>query len=82
VQTVIVVQVQRPAIGLRHGGVHAVLQAAQDADHALVIGLAVATLDPHTRAEFFQHVVHRGQGEHGVGGMLRLALSIDFLAKE
>ena len=57
------------------------LQVAQNSDQPLVVNLAVAALDPLTRAQFFQHVIHGGQGQPGVGLLPILAMRVELFAK-
>ena len=44
-------------------------------------GHCFSALDPLTRAQFFQHVIHGGQGQPGVGLLPILAMRVELFAK-
>ena len=65
-----------PAVGVEDGGVEVVVELAQDGDQALFVDHAFLGGEGFAAAEFVQHVVHAGQGEAWVLGLLAFAVGV------
>ena len=70
-----------PAVGFEDGGVEFVVQGLQDADQALFVDNFVFGGQWFAGADFGQDVVHAGQGERGVLGLLTFAVGVELFGE-
>jgi hypothetical protein len=74
-----------PAVGVENGSVEVVVEFLQDTGQPLLMGEFFFGVEGFAAAQFFQHVVHIGQGESWVcgwvGGLLAFAVRVDLLRK-
>src|SRR5690606_15647454 len=63
-----------PAVGLEHRAVEGVVQFAQHRHQALLVDRAFLGRERFAGAQLFEHVVHAGEGQLGVQGLLALAV--------
>jgi hypothetical protein len=70
-----------PAVGVEHGGVEFVVQGLQHADQALLVDGFFLGAERFAAAQFFEHVVHAGQRQRGVGFLLALAVGVELFGE-
>jgi hypothetical protein len=70
-----------PPIGFEHGGVEVVVQLAQHRHQSLLVDGALLRAQRLARAQLLQHVVHPGQSQAGMRGLLALAVGVQFLGQ-
>lgn len=90
-EEVVVGEVLGPAVGVEDGGVEVVVELFEDGDEAAVVDLFVGGGEVGVGegsgvdgAEFFEDVVHVGEGEAvfaGVFGELALAVGVEFFGE-
>ena len=56
------------------------MELAQDGDQALFVDHALLGGEGFAAAEFVQHVVHAGQSEVGMGGLLAFAVGVELFS--
>jgi hypothetical protein len=66
-----------PAIGIEHGCIDLVVQLAQHRDQAMLVDHPLLRGQRLAAAQLVQHVVHAGEGDVGVGGLLALAVGVE-----
>ncbi|MDO9073399.1 MAG: hypothetical protein Q7U73_09040 [Rubrivivax sp.] len=70
-----------PAVGRQHSGVEFDVQALQHRHQALGVDQLVLRTQRLGAAQFVQHVVHAGEREFGVRGLLRLAVGVELFGQ-
>ena len=68
-----------PAVGCEDGGVEVVMELFEDGDEAVVVDGFFFGSEGFGGAEFFEDVVHAGEGEAGVLGLDAFAVGVEFL---
>ena len=80
-QDLLVGERRRPAVRVAHGRVQLVVEFTQHADQPLLVDRLVLGGQRLAGPQLCQHVVHVGQGQLGVLGLLALAVSIQLLGQ-
>ena len=80
-QDVFVSEIRGPAVGVGHGSVNLVMKVFQGADETLLMNLLILAVYGLSCLEFYEHVINLGQSEVGMGGLLALAVGVEFLAQ-
>ena len=70
-----------PAVGGEDGGVEFVVQLTQDGDEAGFVDGFVPGGQGFAAAQFGEDVVHAGQRQLGVGGLLALAVGVELFGQ-
>ena len=81
VQDVFRRQVGGPSVGVKNGCVEIVVDLAQDGDETLLMDRAACFIQFLSLAEFFEHVVHAGNGECREEFLLAFTVMIESLAQ-
>ena len=80
-QNLFVAEVVRPAVGIEDGGVQIVVQLLEHRHQALLVDDLVLGRERLARAQLFEHVVHAGDGEIGMRGLLAFAVGVEFFCE-
>ena len=80
-QDLLVGERDRPAVRVAHGGVQLAVELPQHADQPLLVDRLVFGGQRLAGPQLLQHVVHVGQGQLGVLGLLAIAVRVQLLGQ-
>ena len=66
----------RPAVGVEDGGVELVVDVFEDANKGAIVVVAVFVGEGFPGSEFFEQVIHSGDGDVWMGGLYLFAMGI------
>ena len=76
-----VAQIDRPAIGLGHGGIEFVVNLPQHGNQPLLVNFLLFLGERFACTQLFQHVVHAGHRQLRMQFLLTFAMGIELFAK-
>ena len=70
-----------PAVGVEDSEVEVVVDLFEGGDEGFVVVVAVGVGEGFACAEFFEQVVHAGDGDFAMGGLDLFAMSVEAMRK-